>query len=174
VNLGIANQITLLRLVLCFPLVYLLEIKHPYAWSLFVFAAITDFLDGYLARRLNQITDLGKLLDPLVDKLLVSAGLVALVLHGDFPAWAVSLTLFREFLVTGLRALEAQKGLIIPAGITGKWKAMTQMIGLVVALLAWQVPWLMVFAQVILFVSVILSSYSGIEYIWRSRQLFTT
>jgi CDP-diacylglycerol--glycerol-3-phosphate 3-phosphatidyltransferase len=98
---------------------------------LFAVAAMTDMLDGYLARRLNAVSILGKFLDPLADKLIVMAALVWLCAMGRVPAWAVVLLLGREIAITGLRSVAASEGLVISAGSGGKMKTALQMIGIV-------------------------------------------
>ena len=130
------NLITFARLLLAIPFLVMLE-GHGWemvALGIFVVASLTDWLDGYLARKLNQVSELGKLMDPLVDKILVTGALVALTARGIIPAWSVTAILFREFLVTGLRAVEAARGVIIPAGWLGKVKAALQMIAIIALL----------------------------------------
>jgi len=94
----------------------------------FIIASITDWLDGYLARKLNLVTDLGKLLDPLADKILVTAAFVCFTAIGICPAWATVAILFREFAVTGLRLLLVEKQVVLPADQWGKWKTVSQML----------------------------------------------
>ncbi len=101
------------------------------AASLFTVAAITDIVDGFLARRWNMITVTGKLLDPLADKLIVMAALVMMVRLGRVPAWLVIVLLSREFIVTGLRQIAASEGMVIAAGQEGKWKTALQLVGIV-------------------------------------------
>ncbi|MEB3285771.1 MAG: CDP-diacylglycerol--glycerol-3-phosphate 3-phosphatidyltransferase [Candidatus Sericytochromatia bacterium] len=136
--MNLPNLITLSRLALAIPFLLLLEWNgyERIALVIFVIASLTDWVDGYLARKWNQVTPLGQLLDPLVDKLLVTGALVALCARGIIPAWSVTLILFREFLVTGLRALEASRGVIVQAGWWGKWKAAIQMIAIILLLAA--------------------------------------
>jgi CDP-diacylglycerol--glycerol-3-phosphate 3-phosphatidyltransferase len=174
------NLVTLSRLFLAVPFLFLLELQgwERVAMGIFVVAAATDWVDGYLARKLNQVTELGKLMDPLVDKVLVTGGLVGLASHGIVPAWSVTIVLFREFLVTGLRALEAQRGVIIAAGWLGKVKAAVQMIA--IAALLWclepsgralENTLLAAAAIVCYWVGVGLTLASGIQYLWSARTL---
>jgi CDP-diacylglycerol---glycerol-3-phosphate 3-phosphatidyltransferase len=107
---------------------------------IFTLAACTDLLDGYLARRLNVVSVLGKLLDPLADKLIVMACLVWLVPMGRIPAWVVVLLLGREISITGLRSVAAGEGVIISAGQDGKTKTALQMIGIIALVLGYQYP----------------------------------
>ena len=165
-----ASKITLVRVALIpfFMLFLLLAIANPaldymryIAVAIFVIASVSDFLDGYIARHYNQVSDFGKFLDPLADKLLVTAALIIMVEWGRMPAWAVIIIVAREFAVTGLRLVAANGGKVIAAGWSGKIKTFSTMIGLIlmmlvtgVAVLDWVVTILVVLATV----------YSGIEY----------
>ena len=165
-----ASKITLVRVALIpfFMLFLLLSIANPaldymryIAVAIFVIASVSDFLDGYIARHYNQVSDFGKFLDPLADKLLVTAALIIMVEWGRMPAWAVIIIVAREFAVTGLRLVAANGGRVIAAGWSGKIKTFSTMIGLIlmmlvtgVAVLDWVVTILVVLATV----------YSGIEY----------
>ena len=101
------------------------------AGALFALAAITDVVDGWLARRMGLVTVIGKFLDPLADKLIVMAAMVMLVRLGRFPAWVAILLLSREFVVTGLRQIAASEGMVIAAGQEGKWKTSLQLCGVI-------------------------------------------
>jgi CDP-diacylglycerol--glycerol-3-phosphate 3-phosphatidyltransferase len=149
------------------------------AFAVFIFAALTDLYDGYLARRYGWVTNLGKFLDPLADKLLVSFVLVALVSVGLVPVWAAYLIIGRELLVTGLRSVAAYAGVLILPSKLGKWKATVQMISLTLyMLLALLQPdihssaFLLRLEQVsliTLFIAVALTLISGIDYFWRNK-----
>lgn len=132
---NLPNMLTLGRIFIIPLFVWLLYDGDPWysvlAGSVFTLAAITDVVDGFLARRWNMITVTGKLLDPLADKLIVAAALVMMVRLGRFPAWAVIVLLSREFIVTGLRQVAASEGLVIAAGQEGKWKTALQLVGIV-------------------------------------------
>jgi len=131
-RMNLPNILTVSRVVLsvAFVVVLSVEMAHGYVWAfgLFLIASITDFLDGWLARRYNLITDFGKLMDPLADKILVTAALVLLAVAGLLPAWFVILILFREFLVTGLRMLALARNQVIAADFWGKLKTVSQMV----------------------------------------------
>jgi CDP-diacylglycerol--glycerol-3-phosphate 3-phosphatidyltransferase len=133
--------------------------------AIFLVAALTDWLDGYLARKLNQISDLGKFLDPLVDKFLVLAPLLVLVELGKIPAWGVFLILARELAIAGWRVNQTQ---ITGANIWGKLKTVSQIvaIALLIAPLSseWQIPSLIAF-----WVSVALTLISGVIYLWPQK-----
>lgn len=126
----VPNQLTILRLILTLPFVAALSLQFPgakiLAFELFVFSSITDFADGYIARRFNQITDFGKLMDPLVDKIMTMSAFICLISLGSIPAWAVIVILSREFLITGLRLIAASRGKVLPAERLGKLKTVSQ------------------------------------------------
>jgi CDP-diacylglycerol---glycerol-3-phosphate 3-phosphatidyltransferase len=137
--LNIPNLLTMGRVVAIPFFVWLLDTPTPVRgfWACIVFtvAAVTDLLDGYLARKLGVVSVLGKFLDPLADKLIVMAALVWMVPMGRMPAWAVVLLLGRELSVTGLRSVAASEGVVISAGNEGKTKTALQMIGIIALLL---------------------------------------
>lgn len=139
--LNVPNLLTMARIVAIPFFVWLLDVPTPVRgfWACIVFtgAAITDVLDGYLARRLGVVSVLGKFLDPLADKLIVMAALVWLVPMGRIAAWVVVLLLAREISVTGLRSVAASEGVVISAGAEGKTKTALQMIGIVALLLGY-------------------------------------
>ena len=150
----------------------------------FALATFSDFLDGYLARKLNLVTALGKLLDPLADKILVAAAFVHLTALGICPVWVTSVIIAREFLVTGLRQIAVEQGQVIPADNLGKWKTTFQLTFCLAALV-----WLLVanspshflhsltqpqgwLIRVSLYGALILTALSGFNYTWRGRHLF--
>jgi CDP-diacylglycerol--glycerol-3-phosphate 3-phosphatidyltransferase len=139
--LNIPNLLTFGRIVAIPFFVWLLDVPSPvrgfWASILFTVAAITDLLDGYLARKLGVVSVLGKFLDPLADKLIVMAALVWMVPMGRIPAWVVVLLLGREISVTGLRSVAASEGVVISAGNEGKTKTALQMIGIIALLLGY-------------------------------------
>jgi CDP-diacylglycerol--glycerol-3-phosphate 3-phosphatidyltransferase len=161
------------------------------ALLLFVVATVTDWLDGYLARRLNQITDLGKLLDPLADKILVTAALFYLVYHDSLPLWMAVVMVARDFLITGLRTIAASKGVLIPADRAGKHKTVSQFAAIITALVYWTLDELsrhfhadllnLPFAEAIrvsqmplYWVATLMSVLSGAWYVWKNRALLHT
>jgi CDP-diacylglycerol--glycerol-3-phosphate 3-phosphatidyltransferase len=133
--LNLPNMLTMLRMVMIPIFVVLLHKATPLssllAGSVFALAALTDVVDGFLARRWNMITMAGKLLDPLADKLIVAAALVMMASLGRIPAWIVIVLLSRELLVSGLRQIAVSEGLVIAAGQEGKWKTSLQLVGIV-------------------------------------------
>ncbi len=163
-----ASKITLVR-VLFIPVymvtMYLSQGKAG-LWmyvslGIFVIASLTDFIDGYIARHYHQVTDFGKFLDPLADKLLTIAAMAMFCQWGVFPAWALMIVLTREFAVTGLRLVAAPKGKVIAAGWSGKIKTASTMIGLC-AMMA--LPGIDVLSIIVIAVIVVTTVYSGVEY----------
>lgn len=132
---NLPNMLTMGRIAMIPLLVWFTYDGDPFyslmAASLFTLAAVTDVVDGFLARRWNMITVTGKLLDPLADKLIVAAALVMMVYLGRISAWIVIVLLSREFIVTGLRQVAASEGLVIAAGQEGKWKTALQLVGII-------------------------------------------
>lgn len=143
-----------------------LPVSHFIAALLFIIASATDWIDGHYARKHNLVTNLGKFLDPLADKLLVSAALILLVEIGAAPAWVVIIIISREFAVTGLRLVAAGEGIVLAAGKMGKLKTATQMIA-IAALLLHNFPFSFVgfpFATIMLYVALFFTVLSGYDY----------
>lgn len=139
---------------------------------IFILASITDGLDGYIARSRGMVTNLGKFMDPLADKLLVSAALISLVQLGDIPAWVVWVILAREFAVTGLRAVSASEGTVISASKLGKIKTIMQVIAISVLLLH---DWPLSLAGIylgtpLLYLALLITVISGIDYFLKARR----
>ncbi|MGJ8676632.1 MAG: CDP-diacylglycerol--glycerol-3-phosphate 3-phosphatidyltransferase [Akkermansiaceae bacterium] len=136
--MNLPNTITLFRLVLtavfCAAASAEGTLGYAIALAAFVLGAISDWLDGYLARKMNLVTSLGKLLDPLADKILVSSGFIYLSAKGLCPVWVTALIICREFLVTGIRQIAVEKGKIIAADGLGKWKTTFQLAFIITAL----------------------------------------
>ena len=126
---------------------------------IFVVASITDFFDGYIARQLDQITDLGKILDPLADKMLTLAAFFGLMMLGQASVWAIYIIVVRELFISGLRTVAVQQGLDVAASWSGKVKTVTQMFAIGFLLMDWP------FAQVLLWLAVASTVYSGLEYL---------
>ncbi len=153
------------------------------ALTAFVLAAISDWADGYLARKLNLVTALGKLLDPLADKILVCAGFVFLTAKGFAPVWVTSLIIGREFLVTGIRQIAVEQGHVMAADNLGKWKTTFQLIFCITALTFLSFPgenFLNTLSQpkgiylleVSMWLATLLTAVSGFNYFWKNKNLF--
>jgi CDP-diacylglycerol--glycerol-3-phosphate 3-phosphatidyltransferase len=183
-GMNLPNQLTVLRLLLTFPFVAALSIDFPgskaLALVIFVLASVTDFADGYIARRFNLITDFGKLMDPLVDKIMTMAAFICLVSLGSISAWAVIVIVSREFMITGLRLVAVAKGKVLPAERLGKHKTIWQIITIIylLALTAFREPLgnppptvLALTGSFLVYVTVALTVISGISYFGRNWDL---
>ena len=169
-ELNVANQLTIVRIV-AIPL-YLLVLYINKDWSnvaatiIFILAGVSDFLDGYIARKYNMITDLGKILDPIADKILVAAALIALIDLDRLYWWIAVIMLARDFTMEALRNLAASKGIIIAAGIWGKLKTTFQMVA--ICMISFKNVWLginwYILGQVLMYVALFLSLYSAYVY----------
>lgn len=164
----LASKITLIRVAFipAFMVLMYLSGGQPGLWmwlslAVFIVASLTDYVDGQIARRYNQVSDFGKFLDPLADKLLTIAAMTMFCEWHMMPAWALMIVLTREFAVTGLRLVAVGKGKVIAAGWSGKVKTASTMIGLCVLMAFPTIGWL---AAVINSVIIVTTVYSGIEY----------
>lgn len=187
--MNLPNKITFLRIILIPVILIFLLVQFDFgrfhfagsditvseiiAVILFLIAASTDGLDGYVARRRKLVTNLGKLLDPLADKLLMTAALISLVEMQRLGAAVAIIIIAREFAVTGLRLIAAEKGHVIAASKLGKWKTITQIIALT-ALMLNNFPFIFIsfpFAEISLWVAVVLTTWSGIDYFIKNRRI---
>ncbi|MDX1582387.1 MAG: CDP-diacylglycerol--glycerol-3-phosphate 3-phosphatidyltransferase [Thermoanaerobaculia bacterium] len=168
VMLNVPNTLTLFRIFLVPFLVVVLLTKFTnreyVGLAIFLVAAITDLFDGYLARKYNQVTKLGILLDPIADKLLMSAAFISLVEIGMAPAWMIVVIIGREFAVSGLRSIAAQQGLSIPASPLGKGKTVSQVIAISLLILGHELGEFIFIGNVALWIVVIFAIFSGIDY----------
>lgn len=168
--MNMPNKLTVLRFILV-PF-FLAAAYYEKSQSLmiistviFAVASFTDFLDGYLARKHNLVTDFGKFMDPLADKVLVAAALLLLVQIQRVDAWLVVIIISREYSISIIRAIAATNGKVIAASGGGKIKTVTQMLAIIMLLLS------MPFANLMMYVCVALTLYSGVEYIWKNKEL---
>ena len=189
-----ANIVTLIRISAlplwfwCAQLVSQVPVEHfsiPRFWSAVFFMALsaTDKLDGYLARSRNEITVFGMFLDPIADKLLVLCGLLYLMEIGWVSSWIVLIILAREFIVSGLRMVASERGVVIPAGNLGKWKTATTLLSICLYLIAYMfAPGFMyagialmqvleLIASILMYIAVVLTIVSGIQYIVNSKHI---
>ena len=157
-----ASKITLIRIALIPAfMAALLMGENIVALVIFIVASVTDFVDGYVARKYNQVSDFGKFLDPLADKLLVFSAMLIFLEWGRMPSWAIMIVLTREFAVTGLRLVAVGGGQVIAAGWSGKIKTAATMVGLGIMLL---LPLNTTIDMVVTWVIVLTTLYSGVEY----------
>ena len=168
-----ANKLTMLRVVMIPAFLIVLYLGFPgssyVALVIFILASITDFVDGYIARHYNQPTDFGKFMDPLADKCLVTAAMLWFVEIGQMPAWALLIVIVREFAVSGLRMIAADKGRVIAAGWSGKVKTASTMVCIVLMLL----PIAYWVNSICVAVIVLTTIYSGVEYFTKNLDVLS-
>jgi CDP-diacylglycerol--glycerol-3-phosphate 3-phosphatidyltransferase len=174
------NLITAARLILTALLAVLLMLEQTkvlavFCCLLFTIAAVTDLLDGYVARRYGAVSNLGKLIDPLADKLLVATALIMLIPLNRLPAWIALLILSRELLVTGLRGIASSAGIVVAASGLGKLKSITQYVGLGVLIFplgVLPIPFLHQIGMILVYIALVLTLWSGVDYFYRLRRVF--
>jgi len=188
------NKLTVLRIVLAPLFLLLMMLDFPFHFFLavivFVIAALTDLFDGKIARSQGLITNFGKFLDPLADKMLTTAAFLGFLVTGQLDVWAVMLVLTREFMVTSVRLIAAKDGVVVAASFAGKAKTVAQFISIIYMVIAlefstWQTTVLSGYAlpnavfniplligRVLIWISVILTVISGIKYVWELRHYF--
>ena len=173
---NLANRITIFRIALIPVFLLLAYTGHLYwALGLFILASVSDALDGWIARRFNQITNFGKFMDPLADKVLVVSAMCYFVESGRMPGWALAVVLFREFAVSGLRLIAVEQGRVIAAAPSGKIKTAATMICLCL-MLATRAPepwdsapdFIAHWSTAVILLTTV---YSGIEYYWKNRDV---
>ncbi|MGM0507658.1 MAG: CDP-diacylglycerol--glycerol-3-phosphate 3-phosphatidyltransferase [Fusobacteriota bacterium] len=167
--MNLPNKLTLTRFFLIIPFAISLKLELTLiAFIIFVIASLTDFIDGYIARRDNLITDFGKLMDPLADKVLVISALIIFVELQYIPSWILIIIITREFLVTGIRIIAASKGDVIAASKAGKYKTTSQMLVILAILFTKTTMYSMFLMMIPLFFTI----WSGYEYVINSRKYF--
>ena len=174
--MNLPNKLTLLRafLIPFFVLFMLAEITGDYdkyiAVSIFIIASLTDMLDGKIARKYNLITNFGKFMDPLADKLLVCSALICLI--GDkLKAWIVIIIISREFIISGFRLIASDNGVVIAASWWGKYKTVSQMIMIILLIIDPQYTWYQTLEYVFIYVALALTVISLIDYLVRNRSV---
>ena len=173
--MNLPNKLTVARVVAvpffiaCYMLGY-----YWAAFIIFIVASFTDYLDGAIARKYNMVSNFGKIMDPLADKILVYSAFCLMVEDGTVAGWMLIVILAREFVVAGMRTVAASEGLVIAAGTTGKIKTVLQMIAVPLLLMEKPLPLdpLILAAQLFLWASVIMTVVSGIEYVWQNKTVF--
>lgn len=175
--MNLANKITITRIFLIpvFLVLMLIEFKYHnfLAAAVFILAASTDSLDGYIARKRNLITNFGKFIDPLADKLLVTSALIVLVSKGQVPALVAIIIISREFIITGFRLLASSEGVVLAASWLGKVKTVTQIVA-IIAIIIGNFPFTYInfpFDIIVLYISVIFTVISAVDYIYKNRKL---
>ncbi len=176
--MNLPNKLTVLRVLLIPFFVVLLLIQdgennmfRMIATGIFVIASFTDYLDGYLARRDGLVTNFGKFMDPLADKLLVCSALICLVELKQIPSWMVIVIVSREFIISGFRLIAVEQGVVIAAGYWGKLKTVSQMVSIILLIL--NIPQLELITNLILWIAVILTIVSLLDYIIKNKNVLT-
>jgi len=188
--MNIANRLTMLRIFLTFVFMFFL-FCHGFwfkvlSFAIFIFAALSDFLDGFLAQKRNMITDFGRLMDPIADKILVLAAFAAFVQMQLIDAWMFVIIVSREILITSLRLFALNKGKVLSATRAGKHKTVSQMLVIflilafivlkeaMLAYYTWNPGWEKIFQQgiyILMLLTVTLTLYSGLSYLWENRKI---
>lgn len=171
--MNLPNKISFARICMVplFVILALCPISHGDIWAavVFIIASLSDMVDGKIARKYNLVTTLGKFIDPLADKILVSSAFIVLVNMDRLATWIVIIIICREFAVNGLRILAAEQGVVIAASFWGKLKTTSQMVAIVLLLVQqmsiWPQPFFVIFAQVIAYIALIMTVFSGADYI---------
>lgn len=176
--LNLPNKLTLLRVIMIpFFIVMLLmndgetTMFRYIAAGIFIVASLTDWLDGAIARKYNLVTNFGKFMDPLADKLLVCSALICLVALEQFPVWMVIVIVSREFIISGFRLVAAEQGLVIAASYWGKFKTVTQMIAIILMIL--NISALYMVTTIVMWAALILTVVSLIDYIVKNHAVLT-
>ena len=172
------NKLTMLRMILVPFFVAALLIQNGEIFALrmtalvlFLIASLTDLLDGKIARKYNLVTNFGKFMDPLADKLLVCSALICLVQLGQLPAWIVIIIISREFIISGFRLVAADQGIVIAASMWGKSKTVSQMISIVLLIINIKTPPLGVLTAISIPVMTILTVVSLLDYLMKNKQV---
>jgi len=175
--MNLANKITLFRvfLVPIFVIVLFSELEYAtyIAGLIFVIASITDAIDGYIARSRNLVTNFGKFVDPLADKVLTASAFISLVELGKIPAWAVVIIIAREFTITGFRTLAVSAGITIAASHLGKFKTITQILSIILLLFD-NIPFNFIGIPmdiIMFYLAVIMTIISGVDYLLKNKQV---
>ena len=177
--MNLPNKLTIARMCMVPLFMIALMMNTPasrlIATVIFALASLTDMLDGQIARKYNMVTNFGKLMDPLADKVLTAAAMICLVELGDLAAWIAVVIIFREYLITGLRSVAASENIVVAANIWGKVKTVCQMFALMLLMLK---PQIMALCGVniglwLMYVAVILTVYSGLDYVLKLNKQIT-
>lgn len=179
--MNLPNKLTIFRVILILPFVCLLLLGNAgylgentvvtdfIALAIFIIASLTDYLDGMIARKYNLVTNFGKFMDPLADKLLVSAAMIALVEMGRIPSYVVIIIISREFIISGFRLIASDNGVVIAASYWGKFKTVFQM--LMVCLMIANISSIQLLTSIVMWVALLLTIVSLIDYLWKNKNV---
>ena len=176
--MNLPNKLTVLRVIMIPFFVFFLlwqggenRTFRLIALALFIIASLTDLLDGKIARKYNLVTNFGKFMDPLADKLVVCSALICLIELGELPAWMVLIIISREFIISGFRLVASDNGVVIAASYWGKFKTTFQMLMVIVLILDIQMPFFQILGTVLTYVALILTVVSLIDYIVKNKDV---
>lgn len=173
-EMNLPNKLTILRVILIVPFVLCLLLPglgstgRYIAVAIFIVASLTDLADGKIARKYNLVTNFGKFMDPLADKLLVGAAMICLVETGELAAWIVVVIISREFIISGFRLVASDNGIVIAASYWGKFKTVSQMIMIIMLILNLSHPLYQTACVVITYISLILTVISLVDYVYKN------
>ena len=176
--MNLPNKLTVGRMIAVpfFIAAYMMG-YYPVALVLFCLASATDALDGSIARKRGLVTNFGKIMDPLADKILVYSALCLFIESGIIKSWMLIIILAREFIVAGMRTVAASEGTVLAAGMSGKIKTVLQMVAVILYLFGLSVPSIgdkvIMIASVIFWAALAMTIYSGAEYVWKNRDVFS-
>ncbi len=174
--MNLPNKITIFRVCmipvfLVFMLVPGISYGNYIATAVFVIACLSDTLDGYIARKYHLVTNFGKFMDPIADKLLVCSALICFVELSYMPAWMVIIIIAREFIINGFRLIASDNGVVIAASVWGKFKTIAQMIMCILLIVQLPFGWIEVVEQVFIWLSLALTVISLVEYVWKNKSV---
>ncbi len=177
--MNLPNKLTVLRVIMIpFFVLFMLtdlagEANKYIALALFCIASFTDFLDGHLARKHNLVTNFGKFMDPLADKLLVCSAMICLIESGKLATWIVLIIIAREFIISGFRLVASDNGIVIAASYWGKFKTVSHMAMIILLILDIQNPVMQTLTTVIVWIGLVLTIVSLVDYVWKNKQVLT-
>lgn len=175
--MNLPNKLTTFRVILIpFFVFFMLApnmtgINHYIAAAIFIVASLTDLLDGKIARKYNLVTNFGKFMDPLADKLLVCSAMICLIQTGQLVAWIVVIIIAREFIISGFRLIASDNGVVIAASYWGKFKTTFQMLMVIVLILNVQMPFFQILGKILTYAALILTVVSLIDYIVKNKDV---
>lgn len=177
--MNLPNKLTVLRVLMIpffvvFMITPLADGNGKYiALAIFCIASLTDMLDGKIARKYNLVTNFGKFMDPLADKLLVSSALICLIETGKLQAWIVLIIIAREFIISGFRLVASDSGIVIAASYWGKFKTVSHMAMIILLILDLQNPIMQTITNIVAWIGLILTVISLVDYVWKNKQVLT-
>lgn len=173
--MNLPNKLTIVRVILIIPFCFFLmtdyvgEASNWIALGIFIVASLTDLLDGYIARKYELVTNFGKFMDPLADKLLVSAAMIALIELSRISSWVVIIIISREFIISGFRLIASDNGRVLAASYIGKFKTTFQM--LMVCLMIANIEQIALVTQITMWIAIVLTIISLIDYVWKNKDV---